>query len=113
MAISDLKYTDYLWIKKEGEKLTGIRLSKNNLPTDTVYTDDIPAVNDGTLTIQKNGTAVQTFTANQSSNVTANITVPTKTSDIDNDSGYVTGPSSSIANAVPRYDGTTGKLLKK
>lgn len=42
----------------------------------------IPTVNNGTLTIQKNGTKVQTFTANQSSNVTANITVPTKTSDL-------------------------------
>ena len=42
----------------------------------------IPTVNNGTLTIQKNGTNVQTFTANQSSNVTANITVPTKTSDL-------------------------------
>ena len=51
-------------------------------------TGDIPTVNNGTLTIQKNGTNVQTFTANQSSNVTANITVPTKTSELTNDSGY-------------------------
>ena len=42
----------------------------------------IPTVNNGTLTIQKNGTNVQTFTANQSSSVTANITVPTKASDV-------------------------------
>ena len=34
------------------------------------------AANNGTLTIQKNGTNVATFTANQSGNVTANITVP-------------------------------------
>lgn len=39
-------------------------------------------VNNGTLTIQKNGTTVQTFTANQSSSVIANITVPTKASDV-------------------------------
>lgn len=39
-------------------------------------------VNNGTLTIQKNGEKVQTFTANQSSSVTANITVPTKASDV-------------------------------
>ena len=45
----------------------------------------LPTVNDATLTIQKNGTTVNTFTANASSNVTANITVPTKTSDITND----------------------------
>ena len=37
----------------------------------------IPTVNNATLTIQKNGTNVTTFTANASSNVTANITVPT------------------------------------
>ena len=35
----------------------------------------IPTVNNATLTIQKNGTTVNTFTANASSNVTANITV--------------------------------------
>lgn len=39
----------------------------------------IPTVNNATLTIQKNGTSVATFTANASSNVTANITVPTLT----------------------------------
>lgn len=45
----------------------------------------IPTVNNATLTIQKNGADVQTFTANQSTNATANITVPTKTSDLTND----------------------------
>lgn len=51
---------------------------------------EIPTVNNGTLTIQKNGTNVQTFTANQSGNTTANITVPTKTSELTNDSGFKT-----------------------
>lgn len=63
------------------------------LPTKTgtlALTSDIPTVNNGTLTIQKNGTKVQTFTANQSSSVTANITVPTKVSELTNDSGYTT-----------------------
>ena len=55
----------------------------NNKPT-------IPNVNNGTLTIQKNGTTITTFSANQSSNATANITVPTKTSELTNDSGYLT-----------------------
>lgn len=50
----------------------------------------IPTVNNATLTIQKNGTTVNTFTANASSNVTANITVPTKVSDLTNDSGFIT-----------------------
>ena len=52
--------------------------------------DDIPTVNDATLTIQKNGTAVATFTANSATAATANITVPTKTSDLTNDSGFIT-----------------------
>jgi hypothetical protein len=51
----------------------------------------IPTVNNATLTIQKNGTNVQTFTANSSSNKTANITVPTAVSELTNDSGYITG----------------------
>lgn len=50
----------------------------------------IPTVNNATLTIQKNGTTVKTFTANANSDVTANITVPTKVSDLTNDSGYTT-----------------------
>ena len=57
-------------------------------------TSDIPTVNNATLTIQKNGSNVQTFTANASSNVTANITVPTKTSDITNDSNFITNADS-------------------
>ena len=51
----------------------------------------IPTVNDATLTIQKNGTSIGTFTANASSNVTVNVEVPTKTSDLTNDSGFL-GP---------------------
>lgn len=50
----------------------------------------IPTVNNATLTIQKNGTNVTAFTANASSNATANITVPTKVSELTNDSGYTT-----------------------
>ena len=65
----------------------------DNLPT-------IPTVNDATLTIQKNGVDVQTFTANASSNVTANITVPTKTSDITNDSNFVDTSNSAVASGI-------------
>ena len=52
-------------------------------------TDEIPAEpNNGTLTIQKNGTTIGTFGANQSENTTANIIVPTKVSQLQNDAGY-------------------------
>lgn len=43
------------------------------------------SVNNATLTIQKNGTRVGSFTANASSNSTVNITVPTKISELTND----------------------------
>lgn len=43
---------------------------------------DIPTVNNGTLTIQKNGTKIDEFKANQSANTTINITVPTTASDV-------------------------------
>ena len=43
----------------------------------TLLEKKLPTVNNATLTIQKNGTAVGTFTANSSTNETVNITVPT------------------------------------
>ena len=65
----------------------------------------IPTVNNATLTIQKNGTDVKTFTANASSDVTCNITVPTKTSELTNDSGFLTSHQSlsnysTLANTI-------------
>lgn len=45
--------------------------------SDLSGTPTIPTVNNATLTIQKNGSTVATFTANSSTNTTANITVPT------------------------------------
>ena len=59
------------------------KVAKTGSYNDLLYKPTIPAAaNNGKLTIQKNGTDVQTFTANQSSSVTANITVPTKASDV-------------------------------
>lgn len=75
----------------------------------------IPTVNNATLTIQKNGANVQTFTANASSNKTANIIVPTKTSDLTNDSNFASDANyvhtdnnysetekNKVANALPK-----------
>ena len=59
--------------------------------TDLINVPALPIVNDASLTIQKNGTTVSTFTANSSTDKIANITVPTKTSDITNDSGFIIG----------------------
>ena len=64
-------------------------ISLDNLKTfkkkaDATYAKktDIVAANNGKLTIQKNGSTVATFTANQSGNATANITVPTKLNEL-------------------------------
>lgn len=50
---------------------------------------DKPAINNGTLTINRNGSTLGSFTANQSTNTTVNVEVPTKTSDLTNDTDFV------------------------
>ena len=50
-----------------------------------------PTIGNATITIQKNGTSAGTFTTNATSNKSINITVPTATSDLTNDSGFITG----------------------
>ena len=67
--------------------------------TDLANKPAIPTVNNATLTIQKNGTTVKTFTANASADVTANITVPTKVSELTNDSRFLTSHQS-LSNYV-------------
>lgn len=67
-------------------------------------------IKNGTLTIQKNGTDVATFTANQSTNATANITVPTKVSELTNDSGYTTNTGTVTSVAVKMNNVTKGTV---
>ena len=62
----------------------------------------IPVVNNAILTIERNGSAICAFTANQSINATANINVPTKTTDLLNDSGFITSYD------IPNYTGGSG-----
>ena len=45
----------------------------------------------GTITIKKNGTTIDSFGLNQTSSQNINITVPTKASDLTNDSGFISG----------------------
>ena len=70
---------------------------------------------DGTLTIQKNDATVGTFSANQATDETINLSVPTKTSDLTNDSGFITEDTSKIpltgtnalaGSIVPETDNT-------
>ena len=67
-----------------------------------------PTIGQGTLTIQKNGSNVATFGANSTSNVTANITVPTTLDDIND------GSTRKLANYLPLSGGTmTGNISYK
>lgn len=84
------------FIDKDVNDLTNYTLSSNlsTVATTGDYDDlidkpTIPTVNDGVLTIQKNGTNIDTFSANSSTSKTVNITVPTATSDLNNDSGFI------------------------
>lgn len=76
------------WTQSDNTKLDYIK----NKPT-------IPTVNDATLTIQKNGSTVKTFTANASSDVTANISVPTQFSDLSGTVGSSQFADNTIASS--------------
>lgn len=75
----------------EASKVDGLaKVATSGLYKDLDDKPTIPTVNNATLTIQKNGATVDTFTANASANKTINITVPTKTSQLTNDSNFIT-----------------------
>lgn len=84
--------------------LEGTADSLHKVATSGSYSDltnkpTIPTVNNGTLTIQKNGTNVATFSANQSGNATANITVPTSVNDLS--SGYLNTHPENSSTIIP------------
>ena len=58
--------------KADAASLAGVATS--GLYSDLIGKPTIPTVNNGTLTIQENGTTLGTFTANQSGNTTVNFT---------------------------------------
>lgn len=57
-------------------------ISELNNDVGYITSASLPTVNNATITIQKNGSSVGTFTLNQANNDTLNITVPTQASDI-------------------------------
>ena len=85
-AYADIASSGYV-----DEKIGGLAaVAKSGSYNDLANKPDIPTVNNATLTIQKNGATVDTFTANASANKTINITVPTQTSQLTNNSGFIT-----------------------
>lgn len=79
------------------------KLTLPNQAGTVALTSDIPTVNDATLTIQKNGTTIDTFTANSATNKTVNVAVPVNTSDLTNDSGFI---DNTVSNLTNYYDQT-------
>ena len=81
----------HFWGNIDNVKQDKLKAGTNiTISADNTISASQPTVNNGTLTIQKNGTNVTTFTANQSSNATANITVPTTVAELSDASSYVT-----------------------
>ena len=93
-------------LTNDGEDGTSTFVEASDLATvatsgsynDLSNTPTIPTVNNATLTIQRNGSQVGTFTANASSNSTVNITVPTNNNQLTNGAGYQT--SSQVQSAI-------------
>jgi len=104
ISATDTKYT-----AGNGLNLSGIQFS---VDTSTIATkSDIPTVNNATLTIQKNGTTIQTFTANSGTNKTANITVPTNNNELTNGAGYQTAADVQTAIAGKQDKLTAGNAI--
>ena len=71
---------------------------------------DIPAVGDGTLSVQRNGKSVGTFSANAAKDTAINIPVPEKVSELENDAGYTknTGTYIKPSTGIPKSDLASG-----
>lgn len=83
--------TDVAWDLADYTKtsdLWAVALSNDYNDLDNKPTQQ--TVNNGTLTIKRNNVNVATFTANQSTNATANINVPTTVAELSDASDYVT-----------------------
>lgn len=86
------------------------KVAKTGTYNDLIGKPTIPTVNNATLTIQKNGTTVNTFTANASSNVTANIQVnelPTVSSSDNGKVLQVVNGAWSLVTPTAIYSGTS------
>lgn len=76
----------------------------NNITLDASDVGALPdstVIGNGTLTIQKNGSTIDSFGANDTGNTTVNISVPTDTGDLTNNAGYIKGINSTdVTNAL-------------
>lgn len=106
---STISATDTTYTAGTGLDLTGTEFSVDNT---VAMKTDIPTVNNATLKIQKNSTDVATFTANSSTDVTANISVPTDTNDLTNGAGFQTASDVQTAIAGKQDTLTAGSNIQ-
>ena len=89
------------------------------------YFINTPTIWNATLKIQKNSTDVGTFTANATSDVTIDLSIPTTVAELSDSSDYVTDselsttlsdyvmwPASSVDGNIAVFDWNTGKQIK-
>lgn len=98
-----------LYLPKASEITVSSETGSSNVALSTYIQSLIPSqatVNNATLTIQKNGTTVQTFTANSSTDKIADITVPTGMADLSDASSYTLQRGQEFVEGM--YDKTDG-----
>ena len=118
-SLSTTVKTDLVSAINEVDGVAGTAIQPSDLATvatsgsynDLTNKPTIPTVNNATLTIQKNGATVQTFTANQSTNATANITVPTQASDINAADTSLSNLSSDGQMIIDSQNGTISNCI--
>lgn len=84
--------------RKDADNNLQTQITSNKSAIDTlngtgegsVYKTVTDKIKDGTLLIQQNSINIGTFSANSSTNTLINIKTPTNTSDLNNDSGFIT-----------------------
>lgn len=101
-VLLEYEYNNHLYFYSSDGIPTYVRSSSsfNDLSNRPKYANQtmdgntsIPEVKNGTLTIKKNGTEIGAFSANQGTNTSIDLAVPTKTSDLTNDSNFVSDAS--------------------
>lgn len=85
-----------------------------SVATSGSYNDlsDKPSINNGSLTIKRNNTLLGTFTANSSSNVDVNVSVPVRISDLTNDDNYLRGEISQTISQIPSSMSANTGIIK-
>lgn len=106
--LNNLNKNASLKIKYNGQEVN-YRITGDNLEVDL---NDLTPAN-GIFTLNVNGKYLTAFSANQKTDLSANIRVPTKTSDLDNDAEFITLndiPSVNVPSKVSQLQNDSGYL---